>query len=237
MKNTLSILAGWALFVTVSVVTVALIVLAAALLTSCGPECAPAYSTVGNHDGEPGHYRFHATNRLTSGARLETSRPWLVDEIDQVVSDTLECAAAIGPTLTDEEGDYDKGACIYHMARNWWCDVESCLKIKIVERNYHVSRIDGVTLLLNDEAGDADSCHPKPNMDPKEPFYWPAGCQQDGVCVAPPPSGEFFDAEGAYGRWGGLRRAIVDYVLGCYNSPLVDRLQPCLTGMVVDVTE
>ena len=38
----------WAFFVTISVVTVSLIVLAAALLIGCGPECAPVYSVVVN---------------------------------------------------------------------------------------------------------------------------------------------------------------------------------------------
>lgn len=207
------------------------------LLFGCGPECAPAFPTVGNYEGEPGHYSFHATNRLSSGALLETSRPWLVDEIDQVVSETIACATAIGPSLTKEEMDFDHGFCIAHMARNLWCDVGECLKIKIVERHYHVSWIDGVTLLLSEVAGDANSCHPKPNMNPEMPFYWPAGVQEDGLIVAPPPSGELFEEEGAYGRWGALRRALVDYYLGCYNSPLVERLQPCLDGMVVDVRE
>lgn len=206
------------------------------LLFGCGPECAPAFPTVGNYEGEPGHYSFHATNRLSSGALLETSRPWLVDEIDQVVSETIACATAIGPTLTDEEMDFDHGYCIAHMAHNLWCDVDACLKVKITE-DFHVSKIDGVTLLLNDVAGDAQSCHPKPNMDPEAPFYWAGGNQYDGVVVSPPPSGELFDEEGVYGRWGGLRRALTDYLLGCLNSPLVKRLQPCLTGMVVDVRE
>lgn len=208
------------------------------MIPSCGPECAPAFPIVGDYPGGAGRYEFHATHRLANGVRIELHRPDLLEELDAVVTRTLEFAKQLGPTLTGEEMDEEHGFCLAHLARNPRCDERECLRVKVLPlREAYVSRIDRVTLLLRDEVDlydDAGCWFLKPGLNPDLPGHWPAGCQSDGVCVAPLPSGEYFrDAngepvEGVYGRWRGLARALIDWKLGCYNSVLISRVQAYL---------
>jgi hypothetical protein len=216
-------------------VLVSFLSIATGLLSSCGPKCAPAFPNVGDYPGGAGHYSFYATHRLANGVRIELHRPDLLDEVSAVITDTLEFAERIGPTLSETDMDEEHGFCLAHLTHYPRCDEYECLKIKFLPlRDAYVSKIDGITLLLRDEVDlrDGVGCwFPKSELNPDLPGHWPAGCQSDGVCVTPLPSGEyFFDVdgypiEGVYGRWGGLIRALLDWKLGCYNSSLVPILQ------------
>jgi hypothetical protein len=230
----------WTVFVLLAIAVIVLLGVGMIALTGCDPECTVAYPNVGNYRGQPGHYTFRATHRLSNGALVELHQPWLIEELDEAVTRALELARAIGPTLTDEELDDEHGFCVAHLARNPRCDVSACLRIRILPlRMVHVSQLDGVTLLLNDSVDRTQNygCWVrKPWLDPSLPIYWPAGCQEDSVCVAPVPSGEYFtDAEwrpieGAYGRWSALQRAVIDWYLGCYNSPLISQVAEFLAA-------
>jgi hypothetical protein len=230
-----------ALFCALFILGLILLIGAMAMCSGCGPECAPAFSRVGDYQplhqrdkrnpvGGVGKYTFSTTHILSNGVRVETHENRYADELNIIIPRVIECAEKVGPALTMEEMDWDHGMCITHLAlapRYPMCD---CMRIKILPREEcYTSVIDGVTPLLHDtvDLQDSNGCWiPKPGVNPDLPSNWPAGETPCGLIITAPRCES--DEGCLYPGWTHLARAVIDVTLGCYNSPLVEPLLECI---------